>query len=135
MVVSYWRNFDNIMYLTYDTFAGISSNATLHVPEGTLALYQDTEPWRSSFKTILEFDAEEDDMTAIKITHHDFAVKAGYGNLSISGLENGESVSLYNTNGVCLGTSTPIAGTVTFCNINENIAIVKIGRHSIKVQL
>ncbi len=62
-------------------------------------------------------------------------VSAAGGQLSISGLQDGENVSLYSINGALLDTGTAVDGTVTFSSVSGKIVIVKIGEQSIKVQL
>ncbi len=54
-----WTDFTS---LTMDTgiFSGIFSEAILYVPKGTKEMYASTEPWSSSFKTIIEKDGEEE---------------------------------------------------------------------------
>jgi hypothetical protein len=56
--------------------------------------------------------------------------------ITISGLNDNESVSLYNVSGVELGNTKATSGTATF-NVNkaDEVVIVKIGNESIKVQL
>ncbi len=115
------------------TFGGISSDATLYVPKGTLALYQSTAPWKSNFKYIVEFDSDE---TAIDTPiHRGIAVIATAGSLTISGLNDGESISIYSIVGSLLSKSTAVAGTAIYNGTSGDIVIVKIGEQSIKVQL
>ena len=56
--------------------------------------------------------------------------------ITISGLNDNESVSLYNVSGIELGNTKATSGTATF-NVNkaDEVVIVKIGNESIKVQL
>ncbi len=118
---------------TNNTFGDISSDATLYVPKGTIALYQDTEPWKSSFKNIVEFDSEE---TAIDTpTQRGIVVSTTGGYLTISGLNDGESISIYSIGGSLLAKFTAVAGTATYNGTSGDIVIVKIGEQSIKVQL
>ncbi len=96
-------------------------------------MYASTEPWASSFSEIIEF---EDDAASIGSTlYKDLKVKVSGSTINVSGLKNGESVSLYSVGGVLLGTATASAGTTTLNAEGESIVIVKIGEQSIKVQL
>ncbi len=52
---------------TYKTFTGIYSEARLHVPQGTREMYAAAEPWKNSFKTIIEKDAGEEEKPEAKI--------------------------------------------------------------------
>ncbi len=217
-VTCHWESFDGVNVSTYNTFNDIFAFATLYVPKGTISLYQNTEPWMSSFKYIEEMDTEgspeqcatpvisfadgklqltssteganyhytltapdakegafsEDGVcelackyvitayasaegyensetvtatlyfinadggveTAIDIpTQRGIVVSATGGYLTISGLNDGESIGIYSISGSLLATPTAVAGTVTYKGTSGDIVIVKIGVQSIKVQL
>ncbi len=53
-----WTSFDGINISSKNTFHSIFSKAKLYVPKGTKELYSSTEPWKSSFNTIIEKDSE-----------------------------------------------------------------------------
>ncbi len=96
-------------------------------------MYASTEPWASSFSEIIEF---EDDAASIGSTlYKDLKVKVSGSTINVSGLKNGEGVSLYSVGGVLLGTTTASAGAATLNAEGESIVIVKIGEQSIKVQM
>lgn len=63
-------------------------------------------------------------------------VNSNANNITISGLYDGEKVTLYNINGMCLSTAKAIAGCVSF-NINNtyNILIAKIGNNCLKIKI
>lgn len=48
-------------------FSGIFPAAKLYVPKGTKEMYAATEPWKSSFKTIIEKDSEEEEKPEVRI--------------------------------------------------------------------
>ncbi len=68
-------------------------------------------------------------------THRGIVVSATAGYLTISGLNDGECISIYSINGSLLATSTAVAGTATYSGTSGDIVIVKIGEQSIRVQL
>ncbi len=77
-----------------------------------------------------------DDETAINTpTQRGIVVSATDGNLTICGLNDGESIRVYSISGSLLATSTAVAGTATYSGTSGDIVIVKIGEQSIKVQL
>ncbi len=63
-------------------------------------------------------------------------VSAESGSLSVSGLNAGETVAVYNLQGVMLGKSTASGGTAQFSiNRKHETVIIKVGEESIKVVL
>ncbi len=68
-------------------------------------------------------------------TQRGIVVSAAGGYLTISGLNEGESISIYNISGSLLSTSTAVAGIATYSGTSGDIVIVKIAEQSIKVQL
>ncbi len=77
-----------------------------------------------------------DDETAINTpTQRGIVVSATGGYLTINGLKDGESISIYSVGGSLLAKPTVIAGTATYNGTSGDIVIVKIGEQSIKVQL
>lgn len=62
-------------------------------------------------------------------------VSAQDGFVTLSGLENGEKVSFYSTNGTLLGTATAYSGIATASFATGLVVIAKIGTESIKVSL
>ncbi len=218
-VTCHWESFDNLKVLVRDNFRGIPTDAILYVPKGCTELYQNTEPWKSSFKFIMDggdedttpkqcgvpiasfengkltltsetegtsffysietpdrrlnvvsengdidltctyvitayayaenylnsetvtytlcfIDVDSGNNTAIETpAQRGIMVSAASGHITVSGLNDGEEVSLYGISGTLFGKATAIAGTATFNVATGDVVIVKIGERSIKVQL
>ncbi len=84
----------------------------------------------------LYFINKDADDTAIETPiQRGIIVSSTGGFLTISGLDNRESVSIYSLSGTLLSTSTAANGTVTYNGTSGDIVIVKIGEQSIKVQM
>lgn len=62
-------------------------------------------------------------------------VQQNDGVLTISGLNDGEQVSLYSVDGTLLGKAKAIGGTASYTVANNQIVIAKIGSASIKVAI
>ena len=103
-------------------------NATLHVPESAIEKYKTTEPW-SRFGSFCTTNS----VTNIPSTP--ILIQSLDGTIVINGLDEGTSVSVYDTNGIEIGKAT---ATNNVANIQTSlqqgdIAIVKIGTKSVKV--
>lgn len=62
-------------------------------------------------------------------------VQLAHGFVTITGLTEYEYVAYNNTSGVYLGRAESIDRTTTFTALANTIVVVKIGTHSIKVQV
>ena len=120
---------DNVIDTYSTAFDGSNiENATLHVPESAIEKYKITEPWNrfGSFSTT-------NSVTNIPSTP--ILIQSLDGTIVINGLDEGTSVSVYDTNGIEIGKAT---ATNNVANIQTSlqqgdIAIVKIGTKSVKV--
>ncbi len=118
--------------ISYYVFDDIDSEATLYVPKGTKSIYEATTPC-SEFKYIIEMD-EEAGIEAVSLS--DVVVSYDGGNVSISGLADGEHVQLYDLSGRQLSAGTSSAGNVSLSTAGASgTIVVKIGGESIKVML
>ena len=61
------------------------------------------------------------------------AIQSAGGFVTISGLDNNETVSFYGIDGKSLGTATAINGTTSFAAQSGSIVVAKIGKESIKI--
>ncbi len=97
---------------------------------------EDYEDSKTVTATLYFIDANDGVETAIETpTRRGVVVSATDGFLTISGLNDGESVSIYSINGSLLATYASVASTATYSGTSGDIVIIKIGEQSIKVQL
>ena len=61
------------------------------------------------------------------------AIQSAGGFVTISGLDNNETVSFYGIDGKSLGSATAINGTTTFAAQSGSIVVAKIGKESVKI--
>ena len=61
------------------------------------------------------------------------AIQSAGGFITISGLDNNETVSFYGIDGKALGTTTAINGTTSFAAQSGSIIVAKIGKENIKI--
>ena len=61
------------------------------------------------------------------------AIQSAGGFITISGLDNNETVSFYGIDGKSLGTATAINGTTSFAAQSGSVVVAKIGKESIKI--
>lgn len=112
--------------------AGAYINATLHVPVGTKAAYEQAEGWKN-FWTIV------DDITTTGIekphVNNDISISVENGVISVSGLTPGERIFVYSINGSLINTALAQKGSATLSANNEKIVIVKTTHFSKKIQL
>ena len=104
-------------------------NATLHVPASAIEAYKTTEPW-SSFGTI---KAIEDSNGIESAKERGIAIQSAGGFITISGLDNNETVSFYALDGKALGTAKSIDGNVLFSAKRGTIVVARIGKESVKI--
>ena len=61
------------------------------------------------------------------------AIQSAGGFVTISGLDNNETVSFYGIDGKSLGSATAINGTTSFAAQSSSIVVAKIGKESVKI--
>ena len=61
------------------------------------------------------------------------AIQSAGGFVTISGLDNNETVSFYGIDGKALGTATAINDTTSFAAQSGSIVVAKIGKENIKI--
>ena len=104
-------------------------NATLHVPASAIEAYKTTYPWRY-FGTIKAIEVA-DGVESVK--ERGIAIQSAGGFVTISGLDNNETVSFYALDGKALGTAKSIDGNVSFSAKQGSIVVARIGQESIKI--
>ena len=61
------------------------------------------------------------------------AIQSAGGFVTISGLDNNETVSFYGIDGKALGSATAVNGTTSFAAQSGSIVVAKIGKENIKI--
>ena len=114
------------------------------IPTYTITAYATKEQYEDSDVATLtlcwlpcteEHESEEDGI--LTIPSKAVLISTQGGTITVSGLAAGTEVVAYNTAGTQLAAATATDGTATLATSLEagNIAIVKIGEHSIKVAI
>ena len=113
-----------------DIFAvPVLKNATLYVPASAIEAYKTTKPW-SDFRTIKVIEGV-DGIASVK--DRGIAIQSASGFITISGLDNNETVSFYALDGKALGTAKSIDGNVSFSAKQGTIVVARIGKESVKI--
>ena len=106
------------------------NNATLYVPEGNIEKYKATEGWKD-FVNIVEGDP----VNIAGVSTKAFLIKNEGGKMMLEGVNDGERINVYTTNGMQAGSAISKNGkAMVDTNLPKgSIAIVKIGNKSVKV--
>ena len=131
------RNIENVYCYAEEVPSAISDafddsnikNATLHVPASSIEAYKTTAPW-SDFGTIKAIEGTEG---IESVEARGIAIQSAGGFITISGLNNNETVSFYGIDGKSLGSATAINGTTSFAAQSGSVVVAKIGKESIKI--
>ena len=114
----------------YSTFSSSNiTNATLYVPASAIEAYKTRSPW-SDFGTIKTIE-DADGIESAK--ERGIAIQTAGGFITISGLDNNETVSFYALDGKALGTAKSIDGNVSFSAKQGTIVVARIGNESVKI--
>lgn len=117
---------------TYDdTFdKSIIKNVTLHVPESSVNDYATKDPW-NGFKEIVALPSSGFGYVSSGKT----MVKYDDGQLTVEGIDDGQTVSIYSLNGEKYGSYVGKNGAVRIktCIQPGSVVVVKIGEKSVKV--
>ena len=81
----------------------------------------------------LTSSGSHDETNINNVSMRGIAIQSDGGFITISGLNNNETVSFYATDGKNLGSATATNGTATFSATNGTIVIAKIGKESVKI--
>lgn len=124
---------ENPCYIYESCFSqGVFDNATLYVPQGTIEKYKTTDYW-NKFVFI-----EEGDPTDISIASHSRKViQAHDGIISVSDVDDGKQIAIYQTDGKQVATTKAQNGTACVAtNISKGTPVfVKIGDKAVKVMM
>ena len=101
-----------------------------------ISVYATADGYKASDKaeaTLYWIDANLDNSTNINMVRTRGVVASAHdGIITLSGLDNGEVVKFYATDGKYLGSSVAANGAASFA-VNESLVIAKVGKDSIKI--
>ena len=101
-----------------------------------ISVYATADGYKASDKaeaTLYWIDANSDTGTNINMVKTRGVVASAHdGIVTLSGLDNGEVVKFYATDGKYLGSSVAANGSASFA-VNESLVIAKVGKDSIKI--
>ena len=103
-----------------------------------ISVYAIADGYKASDKaeaTLYWIDANLDNSTNINMVKTRGVVASAHdGIITLSGLDNGEVVKFYATDGKYLGSSVAANGSASFA-VNESLVIAKVGKDSIKIAM
>ena len=105
-------------------------DATLHVPTDAVDTYAAADVWKE-FNTIVG-DAETAGISTVNVDNGNYQVSADGGMVNVTGLDNGERVTVYTTDGRMVGAMTADGGSASI-STPKGVAIVRIGNKTLKV--
>ena len=101
-----------------------------------ISVYATADGYKASDKaeaTLYWINANQDNGTNINMVRTRGVVASAHdGIVTLSGLDNGEVVKFYATDGKYLGSSVAANGSASFA-VNESLVIAKVGKDSIKI--
>ena len=101
-----------------------------------ISVYATADGYKASDKaeaTLYWIDANLDNSTNINMVRTRGVVASAHdGIVTLSGLDNGEVVKFYATDGKYLGSSVAANGSASYA-VNESLVIAKVGKNSIKI--
>ena len=103
-----------------------------------ISVYATADGYKASDKaeaTLYWINANQDNGTNINLVRTRGVVASAHdGIVTLSGLDNGEVVKFYATDGKYLGSSVAANGSASYA-VNESIVIAKVGKDSIKIAM
>ena len=103
-----------------------------------ISVYATADGYKASDKaeaTLYWIDANLDNSTNINMVRTRGVVASAHdGIITLSGLDNGEVVKFYATDGKYLGSSVAANGSASYA-VNESLVIAKVGKDSIKIAM
>ena len=81
----------------------------------------------------LQSSGSHDETSISSVSMRGIAIQSAGGFVTISGLDNDETVSFYAINGKNLGTAKSIDGNVSFQAKQGTIILARIGKESVKI--
>lgn len=113
-----------------NTYCFSNYDATLHVPADAVDTYAAANVWKE-FNTIVG-DAETAGISTVNVDNGSYKVSADGGMVNVTGLGNGERVTVYTADGRMVGAMTADGGS-TSISAPKGVAIVRIGDKTLKV--
>lgn len=130
-VYLHWTNPKSIDDSIFDE---CPDDMVIFIPRGSLSNYQTTPGWMK-LKNFEEFDIDPATISSLKDSEG-ISVKNDDGLLTVSGINDGESIFIYDISGALIGSATATAGTaIVNVRTSNHIVVLKIGKESIKVKL
>lgn len=130
-VYLHWSNPKSIDESTFDE---CPDDMVIYIPRGSLSTYQTTPGWMK-LKNYEEFDVDQTAITSLKGSEG-ISVKNDGGLLTVSGLNDGEQVQVYDVSGVLIGNATATSGTaIVNVSTPTRIVVLKVRKESIKIKL
>jgi len=110
-------------YAFHDMCADV---AVLYVPEAMVSQYREAIPW-NQFSAIYATGISQLTATSLQ-------VQASDGMITVNGAENGDAITVYNTAGKRLATTTTNSGSAILpCRLRRgNVVLVKVGEKTVK---
>lgn len=109
-------------------------NTILYVPKGSKTAYESADIWKY-FWNIEEYsiDGSTNDLPSIR--DNSVKIQNTGGQITINGVDDGSLISVYNSNGIKVGSTISFNGSAVINTILSvgSIAIIKIGEESIKI--
>lgn len=102
--------------------------ATLYVPFSALEKYKNASPWHK-FGTIQPISSTDISMN----NKTQYIITSGNGNVVISGLNDGEKIDAYSTDGKHIATTFAAGNAANIASKSGETIILKIGGEAIKV--
>ena len=123
---------DNPEGIDANYFEGCPEDMVVYIPQGSLSLYRITPGWMN-LKNLVEFDPTA--ITCLKGSEG-ISIKSDGGQLTVSGLNDGEQIQVYDVSGVLIGKATATAGTaIVNVSASARFVVLKVGNESLKVKL
>lgn len=114
-------------------FEGCPGDMTIYIPKYTMYDYSIADGWKKYKNQYVEFDPTA--ITSLK-SSEGISIKSDGGQLTVSGLNDGERIYVYDVNGVLIGNATAASGTaIVNVSTSARFVVLKVSNESIKVKL
>lgn len=143
--ISFSSNTPNVIFhhtiTSPDIITGVNNGEILLSALYRISVYASRADYDNSDETVAylywtEASLESSDIQAVRANARGLLIQCSDGFITISGLENNETISLYTVEGCLIGSSKAISGTAIFTvNKTNKIVIIKVGNESIKISL
>ena len=124
-----------------DAITGVNDGEILLSALYRISVYASRADYENSDETVAylywtEANLDFSDIQTVRANARGLLIQSSDGFITISGLDDNETVSMYNIEGCLIGNSKSISGTALF-NLGriDKVVIIKIGNESIKIAL